>query len=153
MYSRQIENTIFLQQLYYFKRIRRKIYPTKAFVIVIAAFIADSIDQGFEIVLSLDGNENMRTSNIARLLLKLRMIENSYLFSIEKAPPTFITESNQLDAVWVSLNILPCVTSIVPFYFEVGDYHTFIVDFPREILFRDEFISLARPEMKRLISK
>ena len=87
-----------MQQLCYFK-IGREIYPTKAFVIDIAAFIADSIDQGFEIVLSLDGNENMRTGNITKSLLKLRMIEISQLFSIEKVPPTFITGSNQLDAV------------------------------------------------------
>ena len=50
-------------------------------------------------------------------------------------------------------NILLYATSIAPFYFRAGDHWVFIVHFPMEILFGDEFVSIARPEIRRLISK
>ena len=57
------------------------------------------MSSSFEIVLSLDGNENMRNSRIAKTLLELRLCETSQLFSDEEVPVTFHTRQNQLDTV------------------------------------------------------
>ena len=57
------------------------------------------MESGFKIVLSLDGNENMRCGRIAKALLNLGLSETSQLFSDEAVPATFHTGRNQLDTV------------------------------------------------------
>ena len=57
------------------------------------------MESGFEIVLSLDGNENMRCGRIAKALLNLSLSKTSQLFSDEAVPATFYIGRNQLDAV------------------------------------------------------
>ena len=47
------------------------------------------MSSGFEIVLNLDGNENMRNGRIAKTLLELGLCEILQLFSNEEALVTF----------------------------------------------------------------
>jgi len=110
------------------------------------------IESGFEIVLSLDGNENMRCGRIAKALLNLGLSETSQLFSDKAAPAIFHIGRNQLDAVWVSPVLVLCSVSIVPFYFEVGDYRAFIINFLYKILLESDFVPIVKPEMRRLVS-
>ena len=41
--------------------------------------------------------------------------------------------------------------SMIPFYFEAGDYRVFIIDFPLELLEEEEFILIVKPSIRRLI--
>ena len=88
-----------MQQLRYFQKIGRDRYPTKAFCNDISDYLKESMESGFEIVLSLEGNENMRCRRIAKALLNLGLSETSQLFSDEVAPAIFYIGKNQLDAV------------------------------------------------------
>ena len=46
----------------------------------------------------------------------------------------------------------PSTLSIAPFSFEVGDHQAFIVDFQLDSLLGDEFVPIAKPEIRHLIS-
>jgi len=72
---KQTDNMVFMQQLRYFKRIIRDKYPIKAFFEDLSYYLRRSMQDGFEIVLSLDRNENMRYGRIARTLSNLELIE------------------------------------------------------------------------------
>ena len=61
----------------YFQRIDRDRCPTKAFCNDISDYLKVSIESGFEIVLSLDGNENMKYGRIAKALLNLSLSKTS----------------------------------------------------------------------------
>ena len=57
------------------------------------------MDDGYSIVLSLDGNENMKNGRIQKLLLKLDMKELISRFTDSKPPPTFYEGLKQINAV------------------------------------------------------
>ena len=66
-----------MQQLRYFNRIGRDKYLIKAFCEDLSNYLKRLMQDGFEIVLSLDGNKNIICSRIARILTNLGLIEIS----------------------------------------------------------------------------
>ena len=66
MKSKQTENTVYMQQLRYFRHIRRNICPIKAFAADFEAYLQSSLQQGFELIICLDANENMKVGRLAR---------------------------------------------------------------------------------------
>ena len=49
-------------------------------------------------------------------------------------------------------NLSLCRASIALFYFGVGNYRAFIIDFPYKALFGSDFILIVKLEIRRLIS-
>jgi hypothetical protein len=56
-------------------------------------FLQISVQQGYNIILSLDRNENMRGGKLSQGFSNLRLVEISQLFSKLPAPATFFKES------------------------------------------------------------
>ena len=82
-----------------FLRIGRDRYLLKVFYDDISDYLKELMDSRFEIVLSLDGNKNMRYGRIVKAFLNLHLSETLQVFSDKVAPTTFYIERNQLDAV------------------------------------------------------
>ena len=97
--SKQTNNTVFMQQLRYFQRIKREICLTKAFTYNLRDYIQTSIQQGFEIILSIDANEIMQCGRTATLLKSIGLIETTSLFTSKTQRKTFITGRFQIYAV------------------------------------------------------
>jgi len=87
--SKQTNNTVYQQQLRYFRKIERNICPIKAFAANLYNFIKQSIDDGYSIVLSLYRNENMTNGRIQKLFSKLGIKESMSRFTDAKPSPTF----------------------------------------------------------------
>ena len=52
----------------------------------------------------------------------------------------------------MSPNLSPCGSSIALFYFEVGNYRAFIIDFLYEALLESEFALIVKLAIRRLVS-
>ena len=141
-----------MQQLCYFQRIKREICLTKAFTYNLRDYIQTSIQQGFEIILSIDANEIMQCGRTATLLKSIGLIETTSLFTSKTPPNTFTTRRFKIDAAWTTPNLAPSSSIIAPFSFGVGYHRVFIVDFQVESILGDEIIPMAKPDTRRLIS-
>ena len=75
-----MDNTVFMQQLRFFKRINRKVCLVKAFATDLSHFLQCSLQQGYELIVCLDVNENMKTGRIARAFQALDLIETMEMF-------------------------------------------------------------------------
>ena len=73
--------------------------PKRFFRQDLSNFIQESISQEFAIILSIDGNENMRDSKMQRTLQSAGLIELSSLFSNNRPLASHASGSKQLDAV------------------------------------------------------
>ena len=78
--SRQTNNTVFMQQLRYFQRKKRNICPVKAFTIDLSYFLQQSLQQGFELIVCLDINKNMKVDHLARVFRSLDLLETMQMF-------------------------------------------------------------------------
>ena len=86
----------------------------------------------------------MINGRIKKLLSKLGMKESTSRFTDAKLPPTFHEGSKQINAVWTSPIVMPIAASIAPFWFGVGDYRAFIIDFPINVILGKEFILICK---------
>ena len=69
------------------------ICPLIAFREDLSTFIAQTLSEVFEIILSIDANENMRDSKLQRAFHQLGLVETSGLFSDNSPPASHITGS------------------------------------------------------------
>ena len=97
--SRQIQNIVYNQYLWYFRSKQNPICPREAFQNDLIQFISESIQLGFGIILSIDANENMRGGKLQKLLEETGLIELSALFSNDPPLPSHIMGSTQIDAI------------------------------------------------------
>jgi hypothetical protein len=79
-----------MQYLRYFHRIKRNLYPTKAFAADLVEFIKSSLWNSFEIVLCIDANKNIKEGQLAKELKKLGLAKTTSRFTSEVLPNTFI---------------------------------------------------------------
>ena len=69
-------------------------------------------------------------------------MEKTKLFHSELAPETFAEGQYQINRVQILPRMWLYALSITPFYLGVGDYHSFIVNFPKELIIGSSFIPL-----------
>ena len=84
-------------------------------------------------------------------LVSIGLIEASSQFSNDDLLPSHISGSKQINTIWITPNHLPQIVSILPHSFSVGDHHYFIVDFSRDLFFGDDYIPIARSNMRCLV--
>ena len=96
--SKKIENTVHVQQLRYFRRINRNICPIKAFAIGFGECLQLSLQKGFELIVCLDDNENMKFGKLARVFRSLGLLETTDVFCQGPEQPTFHEGRHQIDA-------------------------------------------------------
>ena len=94
----------------------------------------------------------MRGGKLPNLLEETGLVESSALFSNDLLLLSYITESIQIDAIWISPNLKPSKLSIIPHYFEMGDHRVFIANFPIEYFIREGFVLIMKSDMRRLTS-
>ena len=69
------------------------ICPQKAFREDLIKFIYLSIDQGYDLIICLDENENIRNRKLASKLNQSGLVKTSYLFSNQKLELSYINRS------------------------------------------------------------
>ena len=80
----------------------------------------------------------------------MELIEVSLLASTVPSLSSHILESKQIDGVWVILNVTLSSTSILLYYFSIGDHYCFILDFNHKLFFRDDLILIVKYKMRHL---
>ena len=110
----------------------------------------ESISQNFTLILSINGNKNMRDSKMQRTFQCAGLIELSSSFSNDRLLASHILGSKQIDAMCVSPNINPTNLSILLHYFVVSNHRYFIIDFPMDSFIGDRFIPIVRLEIIHL---
>ena len=76
-------NTIFLQQERFLWNTNRPVHLLAAFRLDLKAFIAQTLRDGFKIILLIDANKNMRDRKLQRVFLERGLIETTRLFLME----------------------------------------------------------------------
>ena len=151
--SRQSNNTVYMQQERYYRLKQLSIYPLTAFWEDITKFLSKTLSDEFNIILSIDANENIRDRKLQQAFNSLGLIETTSLFSNEPLLAFHVIGSKQICGVWVSPNILPSTTLILPHYFDIGDHRYLVLDFPIELFLGDRFIPIYKSEVWRLTTK
>ena len=92
----------------------------------------------------------MRDSKVQHVLQNIGLVELSQIFLNNLLVASHILGSQQIDTIWSTPNINLSSLSILPYYFAVGDYRYFVIDFPIDYFIGDGFIPIICPEMRRL---
>ena len=109
--------------------------------------------QGDKLILFIDGNEDMSTGPLARMLAdeELAMIDAVRSKSNLPGPPTFARGRRQIDCAWVTPDINVGRACFLPFFFGVGDHRAIILDIPIHSLLGGDIHKIARPTARRLV--
>ena len=109
-------------------------------------------EEGDKLILILDGNENMKNGQLARMLRipDLDMKDAVKSRSGMDGPATFVRGSRQIDAAWVTPDIEISAASFLPFFFGVGDHRAIMLDIPQHSLIGGKLHQLSRPNVRRL---
>ena len=94
----------------------------------------------------------MRGGKLQKLLEETGLIKLSALFFNNPLLLSYIIESTQIDAIWISPNLKPSKLSILPYYFGIGDHRVIIADFPIKYFIGEGFVPIMKSEMRRLTS-
>ena len=78
---------------------KRELCPIKAFAEDAHEHLKKALQQGYETILSIDANENMRVGRLETLFKSLGLVETTGELSVDAPPNTFISGKNQIDAV------------------------------------------------------
>ena len=96
--------------------------PRKLFIMNVEQFIADSIEPGVEVMLTVDVNDRMVTGKLARQLWNLGLVE-AYCNKFKSTGPTsYFRGRHQIDGECYTHNIIPTSVSACNFHFGVGDH-------------------------------
>ena len=79
-----------MQQLRYFRRIGRELYPIKNFIVDLTQYTRESLQQGYKVIICLDANKNMVRGRVAKMFQAIRLIESIKLFHVGASPTIFI---------------------------------------------------------------
>ena len=103
-------------------------------------------EEGDKLILILDGNENMKNGQLARMLRTpdLDMKDAIKSRSGMDGPATFVRGSRQIDAAWVTPDIEISAASFLPFFFGVGDHRAIMLDLPQHSLIGGNIHQISR---------
>ncbi|MFN9981150.1 MAG: hypothetical protein ACK53Y_14585, partial [bacterium] len=96
--------TVYAQQNAFFHSINRSICPRQAFLIDLATELKESLTAGDHIILMMDGNSNMKNSDISKKLQELTLREVILERHGRKGPATHKRNatSTPIDGLWMS---------------------------------------------------
>ena len=126
--------------------------PRKLFREQLVGLLREWRTQGEKLILMLDGNEDMRSGSLAKLLRneELDMIDTVATRTGGTGPPTFIRGSRQIDAVWATRDVELSTACFLPFHFGLGDHRGILVDIPVSTIIGAGKRIISRPSGRRL---
>ena len=92
----------------------------------------------------------MLDGKLAQILKNLGLIEILYLFPDKNSEPSHINDSQKINSIWTTPNLIQQSLSIMLHYFKLGNYRCFIVNFSHKSIIGKGFILIVRSEIKRL---
>ena len=109
-------------------------------------------EEGDKLILMLDGNENMETVRLERMLRNpdFDMQDVVKLCSNTEGPATFVRGSRKIDGAWVTPGIEISTAYFLPFYFGVGDHIGILFDIPHRSLIGGAVHKITKPTARRL---
>jgi hypothetical protein len=96
--------TVYAQQNAFFHSIKRDICPRKAFIADLVEQLTEFIEAGDHIILMLDGNSNMKNSDLSLALREIDMTEAILRRQRIQGPGTHKQNSTctPIDGIWVA---------------------------------------------------
>ena len=118
-------------------------------------FIRNRKQEGENIILMIDGNENMVIGKMAQELseepINMRDPIRTRVGSLRF--PTWFRGQDQIDAIWISEGLKALKVTFLPFFFSIGDHRGIMLDIPEELLLGNKIVKIPRPQARRLIRK
>ena len=104
------------------------------------------------LILILDGNEDIKNEQLARMLRHpdLDMKDAVKSRSNIEGPATFVRGSKQIYDAWVTHDIEISAACFLPFFFGVGDHRGILLDIPQHSLIGGIVHKISRPNTRRL---
>ena len=132
------------QQTLHLESQKCEVDPRKKFTQDLVCELSGWMEQGDQIVLGLDLNENVVTAEFTQLLTELGMVELN-IHRHDKLPNTYIRGSNTIDALYVSSALVGSSCGYLPF---LGDHRPLWIDIPLEVVFGT--VTIPSPKARRL---
>ena len=109
-------------------------------------------EEGDKLILILDGNEDMRNGQLARMIRHqvLDMKDAVKSRSNIEGLATFVRGSRQIDGAWVTPDVEISAACFLPFYFGVGYHRVILLDIPLHSLIGGTIYKISRPNARRL---
>jgi len=144
--------TVFEQQKRYFEARGDFRSPRTIFAEQLIAQLRRWKADGEELVLCGDFNENVYTGRLAHLLASdsLRMSEQCLKTNGQPLPPTFVTGSRPIDAVYATAGVDSIHATILAKKAGVGDHRVFILDFTSESILGSVFPRVVKASARKL---
>ena len=158
------------------ERMKGKINPRRQFVIDLQSWLMVYIQQGVEVILYLDGNEDIsqvigqwcevpgyqlgvhesapeHKGSLATLVTTCGLVDVLKEQHSQNIPPTYIRGKKRLDYVFVSSSVMESVerSCLLPYHtFFEGDHRPILIDFNAEKLFGDPSHQVQRHKSRGL---
>mmetsp|Transcript_11877 Transcript_11877/g.17372 ORF Transcript_11877/g.17372 Transcript_11877/m.17372 type:complete len:207 (+) Transcript_11877:1840-2460(+) len=87
-------------------------------------------EEGDKLILLLDGNDNMKNEQLARMLRCPDIdMKDDIKYRIETdGPATFVHGSRQIDGAWVALDVEISAACVLSFFFGVGNHRAILLE-------------------------
>ena len=109
------------------------------------------VQERFSIVVALDTNKDMRISSIARSFISLGLIDSITTVTSTKSHGICIRESQQINRIWISLDLTVTAGSFWLFNFRNRNHRTVIVDLDKANIFGSTSLFIFSTKIRRLI--
>ena len=126
--------------------------PRRLFSLQLIAQLTELREDGENLTLLIDANENMETCQLSKLFSvpALRMREVLKRRSQIPGPPSFIRGSRQIDGAWVTDGLEIAIACFLPFNFGLGDYRDILLDIPQVSFLGNALKTIERSVGRRL---
>ena len=132
------------QQTLHLERLNCGVDPRHKFTQDLLSELTTWMEQGDQIVLGLDLNENVFTAEFTKLIKELGLLEFN-IHRHDKLPNTYIRGSNTIDALYVSSALVDSSCGYLPF---LGDHRPLWIDIPLDLVFGTT--TIPPPRARRL---
>ena len=125
--------------------------PTTAFTEDLCSQLLQWQDRGDVIILALDGNQNLHTGPIARMLATVGLFDVQHTMHPDTpCVPTYKGGKNTIDGIFASSSLIIGNSGWLAFGENIGDHQVLWWDIPQTTLIGEEIYKIARPQVRRL---
>ncbi len=144
-------NTTYSQQQRYFDQNELDLEPRQAFLDDLKILIQACHEEGDQIILMMDCNEEVTSPNLRRWLRQVRLSETvSSFHNREKGPATYHRGSKQIDGIFSSHTIQPLQCGFLPFGEFPSDHRALWCDISYDNAFGYKMQKIVVPSARRL---
>ena len=116
--------------------------------------LRDLIAQEDSLILCIDANKNMSHGKFSESLRKLGLVDAVSARHPSLSPPsTWNRGKRQIDAIWVTKDLIPSQSCFLPFGMGIGDHQGIVIDLPNSVLLGEQFPKMAKFSARKLTAQ